>query len=187
MTSKGGSRSDSPLAAPISPTLKIRAANEADRDFIRRLSLRVFSQFGDYATFLPTYLDEPAILTTVAEEVDTPRGFLMLAFVLADPDEPGTVEAEAAHELIAEILAIAVAPRQHRAGIGKQLMQHALEFVEECAASSRLSSLQLNVAHTNTQAMAFFERMGFIVLNQDDGTYPAGQRSIRMIHPVHSR
>lgn len=183
MTSEGGRRAQRRPAA-TQPTPKIRAACEGDRGFIRQLSQLVFSQFGDYATFLPTYLDEPAILTTVAELEHAPCGFLMMAFVLAEPGEGGAAQGAADQALIAEILAVAVAPDHHRKSIGRRLLVQALDFIEQYASSSQLSSLQLNVAHTNRQAMAFFKRMDFTVLKEDDGVYPEGQRSIRMSRPL---
>jgi ribosomal protein S18 acetylase RimI-like enzyme len=168
--------------------LRMRMATRADASFIADLSAIVFSQFGDYSSFLPSYLEHPSVLTSLCERQDTPLGFLMLALVLGEED-PDEVDAEASDgpegnpeqgSLDAEVLAIAVSPDFHNTGVGKRLMQHAIDISRVWHQSTGVRSLRLNVADTNLKAIGFFQHMGFKVINPEDGVYPKGQRSIRM-------
>jgi ribosomal protein S18 acetylase RimI-like enzyme len=182
-----------PPAAPQQPGEgHLRAATGADESFIRDLSIEVFDQFGDYGAFLPGYLTHASVFTTIYEE-DRPRGFIMVALVLSEQELPRQpeppVEAQGEREwLDAEVLAIAVSPTHQSRGVGKRLMQHALDLAQAWHQSSALRSLQLNVADTNHHAIAFFRRSGFEVLDPHDGVYPRGQESIRMVcylpHPA---
>jgi ribosomal protein S18 acetylase RimI-like enzyme len=171
------------------PDIELRAGTAADLPFVRDLSVEVFSQFGDYGIFLPEYLNHPSVFTTVVEDHGVPAGFIMLALVVSDDQgdgEPGGSGSEALpfapdKRLDAEILAIAVAPSYQARGIGERLMLHALGQAEAWHSRSEgVRSVQLNVADTNERAIHFFTKMGFRVANPNDGTYPCGQRSIRM-------
>lgn len=172
---------------------RARAATLEDLDFVRELSDEVFREFGDYGGFLPGYLSHPSVFSTILESADDGRspgrrlGFVMIALVLSDQPLPALGPRRSwaeARWLDAEILAIAVVPGEQTRGYGKLLIQHAIDFAESWARSTGVRSLQLNVAETNRRAYAFFERHGFRVLSEDDGAYPRGQRSIRMVRPL---
>jgi ribosomal protein S18 acetylase RimI-like enzyme len=60
-------------------------------------------------------------------------------------------------------------------------MGQTLELARAWHQSSGLRSVQLNVADTNHHALTFFRRSGFDVLDPQDGVYPKGQQSIRMV------
>jgi ribosomal protein S18 acetylase RimI-like enzyme len=166
------------------PEWRLRAAGTLDEPFIRELSVAVFSQFGDYGAFLPGYLRHPSVFTTISEdEAGAPTGFIMVALVLSEVELPEAAlpPASDGQWLDAEILAIAVDPTHQTRGVGKRLMQHALDLARAWQQSSAVRSVQLNVADTNVSAIQFFQRSGFVVLNPEDGVYPMGQRSIRMV------
>lgn len=170
--------------------LKIRAGIGRDEPFVKALSSEVFDQFGDYGTFLPTYLNHPSVFTSIVELSNAPVGFLMLAVVASQRPLPGdddlVVDEEDGTEqdpqewLDAEILAIAVVPQCQGRSIGRHLLRHALNYVASWQRAISLRSVQLNVADSNCKAIRFFKKMGFVVVNPEDGKYPMGQRSIRM-------
>ena len=165
--------------------LRFRAATRGDLAFIRDLSIEVFDQFGDYGNFLPGYLSHPSVFTTIAEERGAAVGFTMLALVVSDqplpgPPTPPTHDEDGPRWLDAELIAIAVSPGEQTRGVGWRLMEQALEFSRSWQATAGVRSVQLNVADTNTRAFSFFTRLGFEILEPNDGTYPKGQRSVRM-------
>jgi ribosomal protein S18 acetylase RimI-like enzyme len=177
--------------------LELRSARPGDRAFVRDLSATVFDIFGEYDTFLPNYLDHPSVYTTLCERAGQPVGFVMVALVVSTRPLPEALGGEGPgggaaprakpddeddedDVLDAEIVAIAVTPDQQGTGVGKRLLQHALDFADGWHATCGVRSVQLNVADTNSRARRFFERVGFVEVNPCDGTYPKGQRSIRM-------
>lgn len=182
---------------PQTPRPVLRPATLDDEPFVRDLSGEVFDIFGHYDEFLPRYLDHPDINTTVAEVGTHPVGFVMAALVMgkADPPDPGSEKGATPHGRLGsgppdaqpidvEIVAIAVQPAWHGRGVGRLLMDHVLAFANAHARFRPLRSVQLNVAHTNERALAFFRHYGFYSVNEEDGYYPKGQRSIRMARPL---
>jgi ribosomal protein S18 acetylase RimI-like enzyme len=171
-------------------SIQLRAGTREDHDFVRDLSAEVFCQFGDYASFLPSYLEHPSVFTTIVQEDGLPLGYIMVALVLSQKplrepnpmDSPGNDSSDetAPRWLDAEILAIAVSPTHQAHGLGHRLMEHVLTIAHAWQSAPGIRSVQLNVAHTNEKAMAFFTNWGFEILNPEDGIYPNGQRSIRM-------
>ena len=165
---------------------KLRVAGSKDATFIGDLATAVFGEFGDYGIFLPTYLQHPSVITTIYEEHTVPLGYIMVALVLSrgaavvQDGIPAVSGNPPSSEIDAEVLAIAVRPDRQAQGIGKRLLLHALDFAQAWHETSGVRSVQLNVAHTNHRALAFFTHLGFNVLDSNDGTYPLGQRSIRM-------
>lgn len=175
-------------------TFRIRAGSSGDVTFVRELSEEVFNQFGDYGTFLPSYLNHPSVLTAVGEEAGAAVGYIMLALVSStrrlpwspveevDPtSEPGD---EGQEWLDAEVLAIAVEPEHQTARVGTKLLEYAIRCAEGWKRTMGVRSVQLNVAHTNDRAIRFFDKMGFKVVDPQDGIYPKGQRSIRMARDI---
>ena len=167
--------------------LHIRCGTIEDEPFVRELSTTVFDQFGDYGSFLPGYLTHPSVFTAIGEHAGLPVGFVMLALVSTQrpvpwPCDPGP--GENGSWLDAEVLAIAVRPASQSQGVGRALMDHALARARVWSETVELRSVQLNVADTNTRAMEFFEKVGFVEADPADGTYPKGQRSIRMARRI---
>lgn len=177
--------------APRPGSYHVREGTADDQAFVRLTSDRVFAQFGDYASFLPSYLEHPSVFTVIAEARGKPAGFLMLALVAStrrlpwegeddgdnedDPDEDRVEQS-----LDAELLAIAVAPEHQSRRCGSRLMEYAITCAEGWHDAVAARSLQLNVADSNRGARRFFARWGFAEVDPFDGVYPEGQRSIRM-------
>lgn len=178
---------DLSLVSADPPELEIRAGSSSDVEFVKELSIEVFSQFGEYGTFLPMYLTHPSVYTAIGKSGGMPIGFVMLALVSSDRPLPG--DRSDAHEdpakewLDAEILAIAVRPDHQTRKVGTRLMAHVMNSAEGWLRTTGIRSIQLNVAETNDRALTFFTKTGFIVVDDEDGFYPQGQRSIRMAYP----
>ena len=171
-----------PPLPPDSGAFRVREGTAADVAFVRDVSAEVFTQFGDYGAFLPSYLEHPSVFTVVGEEQGRPMGFLMLALVAstrAMPWEPPK-RGEPEEVLDAEVLAIAVSPQHQSRQVGTRLMEYAVSCAVGWHRTVAVRSLQLNVAHTNHRAYSFFTRQGFVEVDPSDGFYPRGQRSIRM-------
>ena len=100
-------------------------------------------------------LSDEVRLGVLAMERDTPSGFVMLQ--------------RAADE--AEILTLVVAPPRRRAGIGKALLEWAIEWSNR----SGLSRLILDVNEQNTAARSLYGSLGFAEIGQRSGYYPRGQ------------
>jgi ribosomal protein S18 acetylase RimI-like enzyme len=142
--------------------MRIRQGAARDRSFIRKLSARVFSRFGDYETTLPLMAGRPGVYTLIAEIDRQSIGFAMYAF-----------EAPAA----ADLLAIAVLPEWQSLGAGKLLLAGVEAAV---GAGAGEASVRLSVALDNLPARRLFERCGYRYLPEEQGLYPGGQPSIGM-------
>ena len=124
----------------------------------------------------------PGVLAFVEAEdtaTDRPRGFILLGFYTGwgeGSPRPG--------ELVADLLAIAVAPEHQRAGIGSQLLTFALEFVSEAAARAPVKEMRLTVADSNSGAQRLFRSHGFEIVDEHHGEYDGGQRAIRMCRAI---
>ena len=167
--------------------VQVRPALAKDLAFVTRVSGQVFNVFGAYDEFLPKYLDHPDVITTVAQLGRDRVGFTMLALVVSETPLPWrAAEAEAAGPdpsgvwVDAEMVAIAVAPRWQDKGIGRHLLGTLIDYVRERVQDRNIRSLQLNVADDNLRARGLFDSTGFRVVDEEDGRYPKGQRSIRM-------
>jgi ribosomal protein S18 acetylase RimI-like enzyme len=156
----------------------IRRAAPTDSEFITETGARVYAPLGDYARILPGWLSHPGVLAFVEADdgtTDRPRGFILLGFYTGwgeGSPRPG--------ELVADLLAIAVAPEHQRSGIGTRLLTFALEFVSEAAARAPVKEMRLTVADTNPGAQRLFGHHGFEILDANHGAYDGGQRAIRM-------
>ncbi len=135
---------------------------------MREIAGEVFALYGDYRPLLPRWFRVPGVMTFVSENELGPTGYLMLAFFR-----------EKQH-LIGDVLAIAVAPDHQDQGIGRMLLQHALQFCEEASERSPINAVRLSVAHTNARARHLFESCGFELLDGDFGTYEGGQKALHM-------
>jgi ribosomal protein S18 acetylase RimI-like enzyme len=154
----------------------IRRAQPDDADWIRVTAAHVYAPLGDYGTIIPAWMDHPGVMTFV-EHDQVRRGFILVGFY--DPQEPHR-PGRPAH-LVADLLAIAVAPEHQRRGVGSQLLLFAIDLATEAALESLpVRELRLTVADTNAPARALFTRHGFLVLDEHHGAYDGGQRAIRM-------
>src|SRR5690606_26593862 len=68
-----------------------------------------------------------------------------------------------------EILALGVLPAARRGGVGRRLLEHAIE----AARASGGRRVLLEVARSNTAARQLYERAGFAVFNVRRGYYRA--------------
>jgi GNAT superfamily N-acetyltransferase len=101
--------------------VRVRSASPSDEAFIGELAGEVFAIFGDYRPLLPRWFRSAGVLTYISEHDDERTGYLMLAFFKDGKD------------LVGDVLAIAVAPGHQNRGIGRVLMEHAIQACERAA------------------------------------------------------
>jgi ribosomal protein S18 acetylase RimI-like enzyme len=142
-------------------------ANASHREFVRELSGRVFSRFGRYDVTLPPLVGLPWTHTIVAVADEVPVGFAICGL----EDRVGAV---------AELIAIAVEPGWHGRGVGRLLLEGAETVAVEASYGPGAPVLRLSVAEDNAPARRLFDRAGYRRVEGEEGTYPAGQRSIGM-------
>ena len=137
----------------------IRLAIDDDSCFMRELSSEAFSIFGDYSEVIDLWFSNPEVITAVyVHNRQDPLGFGLVSVITG------------------EILAIAVAPKYQRKGIGSAL----LNYIEFLAAQRDLSMLLLHTAKENEEAQLFFQEAGFQVIGTHKGYYPKGQTALIM-------
>lgn len=154
----------------------IRRAGPGDAEWIRQTAAHVYAPLGDYGTIIPAWMGHPGVMTFV-EEQESRRGFILVGFY--EPSDP------VGGHLVADLLAIAVAPEYQRQGVGTILLQFAIDLANEAALESMpVSEIRLTVADTNAPARALFSRNGFKILDEHHGAYDGGQRAIRMRRPL---
>jgi ribosomal protein S18 acetylase RimI-like enzyme len=157
----------------------IRRAAPDEAEFIIRTGAAVYAPLGDYGRILPGWIVHPGVLTFVEADdqvAGTPRAFILLGFYNGWVEAQGMVS----DELIADLLAIAVAPAHQGSGIGTRLLRYAIDLVEQAAVRSPVAEMRLTVADTNLGAQRLFARHGFEVIDAHHGAYDGGQRAIRM-------
>jgi ribosomal protein S18 acetylase RimI-like enzyme len=154
----------------------IRRAEVTDHPWIIATGAEAYHDLGDYTRILPSWLDQPGVLAWIDADVQgRGRGFAMLGFYMEDPTGAGN----AATQVVADLLALAVLPSQQNRGIGGKLLAHVIEVAERVAPSSHIASLRLTVAETNTGAQRLYARSGFRIVD-GSATYDRGQRALRM-------
>lgn len=159
----------------------IRRAELADHPWIVASGAEAYRDLGDYTRILPSWLEQPGVLAWIDHDLSNRgRGFAMLGFYM---DELGQASNGAASQVVADLLALAVLPAFQRRGIGSKLLHHVIEVAERVAPSSRISSLRLTVAETNTAAQRLYARNGFRIVD-GSATYDRGQRALRMARPL---
>ncbi len=139
---------------------------------MRDLAGEVFAPFGDYRQLLPSWLRLAGVLTYVAEVGGKAAGYVMLAFFEDGPT------------LVGDVLAIAVDPQAQGQGVGRALLQHALDVCELAAERTAIRAVRLSVADTNARARRLFESCGFVEVPGDFGTYEGGQRALHLERPL---
>lgn len=152
----------------------IRRAAPEDSDWIRETAAEVYRHFGDYGRIIPSWMAHPGVLTFVEVDPESGerRGFILLGFY-----EPSDVRAG---QYVADLLAIAVSPAHQRRGIGRQLLEYAIDLATLAGRRVAVPEIRLTVADTNAPARRLFESVGFDVLDDHHGAYDGGQRAIRM-------
>ena len=154
----------------------IRRAEVADHPWIIATGAEAYADLGDYTRILPSWLDQPGVLAWIDHDLHgRGRGFAMLGFYMEDSAGTGAGPAS----VVADLLALAVLPSQQRRGIGNKLLAHVIEVAERVAPSSRIQTLRLTVAETNTGAQRMYARAGFRMV-EGAATYDRGQRALRM-------
>lgn len=148
----------------------IRRATPADHAWITQLAAEVYIDLGDYGQIIPSWLLHPGVLAYLEDGPDLQRGFILLGFY-EPTGETGCV---------ADLLAIAVSPGYQRRGIGRRLLQYAIDLAELIGAKNGVGEIRLTVAETNRAGRRLFASAGFMVLDADHGLYDGGQRAIRM-------
>jgi len=154
----------------------IRRADAVDHPWIVASGAEAYHDLGDYTRILPSWLEQPGVLAWIEYDIQNRnRGFAMLGFYL---EEPGATAAGAG-SVVADLLALAVPPSFQRRGIGTKLLLHVIEVAERVAPTSRITTLRLTVAETNTSAQRLYARHGFRIV-EGSSTYDRGQRALRM-------
>lgn len=147
--------------------ISFRTAAEKDRDFIRKLSARVFSIYGDYDQILTQWFLQPRVITIIASTDEGPMSFAMIRVKERRKGEGPT----------GELLAIAVMPEHQRQGMGKAL----LGWMEEQALQHGLSEIHLHTAKDNIPARLLFQKSGYHFRGSEKSYYPRGQSAVRMM------
>lgn len=158
----------------------IRRAEVTDHPWIIATGAEAYADLGDYTRILPSWLEQPGVLAWIDADVQgRGRGFAMLGFYMEDPANLGGP----ATQVVADLLALAVLPAQQSRGLGTKLLEHVIEVAERVAPSSKIGSLRLTVAETNTGAQRLYARNGFRIVD-GSATYDRGQRALRMARPL---
>jgi ribosomal protein S18 acetylase RimI-like enzyme len=122
---------------------------------------------------LPGWIPHPGVLTFIDEDdAGTRRGFILLGFY-----EPEDGDSDA---YVADLLAIAVVPEHQGHGVGKRLLEYAIDLATLAGERVQVAEIRLTVADTNQRAQRLFKRCGFDVLDSRHGAYDGGQTAIRM-------
>lgn len=157
----------------------IRRAELADHPWIVSSGAEAYRDLGDYTRILPSWLEQPGVLAWIDHDIQNRgRGFAMLGFYMDEAPANGTPS-----QVVADLLALAVLPAFQRKGIGTKLLLHVIEVAERVAPSSKIATLRLTVAETNTSAQRLYARNGFRIVD-GSATYDRGQRALRMARPL---
>ena len=138
------------------------------------LGAEVYASLGDYRAIMPGWVEHPGVSGFVdVDEQGERQGFILVGFY--DPQEGGKAS------LIADLLAIAVAPAHQRKGVGRRLLGYAVDFALEATKQVPIAEIRLTVADTNAPARALFAEFGFAEIpGQQLGRYDRGQVAMRM-------
>jgi ribosomal protein S18 acetylase RimI-like enzyme len=153
----------------------IRRSTPPDRPWIRDLAAEAYGDLGDYGTIIPAWLEHPGVLAYIDESAGTRRGFVLLGFY-----QPVDVE----ERYIADLLALAVARDWRGHGIGRRLLQHAVDLARAAARDADIREMRLTVADDNLAGQRLYKSAGFLRVDEDHGHYDGGQRAIRMVLPL---
>lgn len=151
--------------------VRIREARQEDEAFVAGLAT-LFSALGSYEEILPSWFRLPGVHTFISENAQARTGCVMVAFF---HEEEG---------LVGDVLAIAVAPEWQGLGVGRTLLEHAVEFCEWMAERAPVRRVRLSVASTNARARSLFHGCGFVEREGDHGVYEGGQQALLLERPI---
>jgi ribosomal protein S18 acetylase RimI-like enzyme len=160
----------------LGAAVRIRRGGAADAAFVREVATQVFAHFGDYGRILPSWLLHDGVLTHIAEEGGASLGYTMLGFYPVAPSASGA--------LVADLLAIAVAPAAQGRGVGKRLLEHAIAHVRSAQRRLAIKELRLSVADTNQRARRLFAQYGFRLVEGEHGFYDGGQVALHLARTI---
>ena len=155
---------------------RVRLMRPTERGAVRNLGAPLFDHLGGYWDALDGWLRHPAVVTVVSHGGDGGQGGGLTGFALLG-------RLAAADVPTAYLLAIGVCARHRGLGLGRELLDAAIEQTNRRASRWGVSTLRLDVATDNSAARALFAGAGFVVLGPGED-YAAGQHSVRMELPV---
>jgi ribosomal protein S18 acetylase RimI-like enzyme len=157
---------------------RIEPGRPEDLGLVREISGQVFSEYGDYGEVLPRFFATQGVHSFVAWEATRAVGYLLIGFL---PWSGGEQDQE---WWLADLLAVAVTPDRQRQGVGRHLLERALQLVAEMAGWRDIKRIELTCAATNQAALDFFAQHGFEVIDPHHGTYSGGQPAQRLAREV---
>lgn len=153
----------------------IRQAGSADDvEWVCAAAAAAYRALGDYHVVVGAWLETPGVYAFIDAVAGERRGFYIVGFFAEGPDSA-----------TAELLALAVEPAHRRGGVGRGLLDHAIEFCRNTAIASNIEELRLTVAVDNGPGRHLYGERGFRVIDENHGQYDGGQRAIRMALRLH--
>ncbi|MFC1821965.1 GNAT family N-acetyltransferase [Thermodesulfobacteriota bacterium] len=152
------------------PPLKIRPAKKTDISFIGQLSSLVFSIYGPYEDYIPSWFALETTVTLLAVQGKKSAGFVMA----------GHLSAEQGPENLCELLAIAVEPLKQGLGIGHQL----INAIENSLDGFAGKQIILHTALENHGAQKLFLKKGYQFLAIKNAFYACGQDAVLMVKEI---
>ncbi len=151
---------------------RVRLMRPTERGAVRNLGAPFFEHLGGNRSALDGWLRHPAVVTVVAEGGRArPAGFALV----------GRLEVDGVAE--AYLLAIGVAEDHRGQGLGRALLDTAIEQAALRARRWGVTTLRLDVEAANHAGQALFAGGGFEVVGPGE-PYTGGQRSVRMERPL---
>jgi ribosomal protein S18 acetylase RimI-like enzyme len=178
------STSATPSSVPAGGAF-LRPAVESDRGFLREIFTTALSAYygGDHTAHADRVLDAHLLGGEdrhghFSEAQDTQ--------VLATPgaDQLGVLNCALKRQGTVKISPLIVSPRaKSGAGLGQTLLLHAERF----ALRRQARQIYCTVAETNTQALGFFRRHGFVVAGSAEDQYKDGIRELVLYKDLRSQ
>lgn len=149
--------------------MRVRPFQVEDVAWVAPLADNLFADwYIGYGSQVAEWALDPNVAGWVAESTDGPVGFVIAASI-------GLVGGERPH--ILDVLAIAVRPEARRLGVARTLLSRVLQ---QARTDSGVREVRLTVAEGNGAARALFAQAGFRIDRDDDGTFPNGERALRL-------
>lgn len=146
--------------------IRIQMGGEQDASFIRELSQILFSEYGEYDNFLPSFLRHKEAHVWIAT-----YGKKKIGFIIAAPYE-GELDTS-------EIVAVALEPKYQGKGIGKRLLEFALKNLKE----SNTQAVIAHVAEGNNASLRLFLAKGFLPVSVKKAFYRS-QDAIMLVKKI---
>ena len=158
--------------------MRVRPIVVEDLAWLSPLADRLFSTFEEgYGEAVARWAVDPNVWGWAAEG-DEPVGFVLAAGIgLVGDGQPR----------ILDVLAIGVDDSVRRHGVGRRLIARVLEQarvdagVREVRCTVAADNSAPEGREGNSAARALFTQAGFVVDKEDDGTFPGGQRAVRLV------